>query len=135
MTGHRQTTDGQVYTTAYTYNLSGALIEETFPSGRKVKNTLDANGDLTKVETLRTGGVWETRADSFAYNSAGSVTSMRLGNNRWESTVFNSRLQPVQIGLGTVQNSTNLLKLDYSYGTTANNGNVCWFTRNGSRNC
>ncbi|MDI1240474.1 MAG: RHS repeat-associated core domain-containing protein [bacterium] len=49
---------------------------------------------------------------------------MRLGNGKWENTVFNSRLQPIQIGLGNGVNSQNVLKLEYSYGTTQNNGNV-----------
>jgi YD repeat-containing protein len=40
VTGHKQTTDGTDYVTGYTYNLSGALIEETYPSGRVV-GTLD----------------------------------------------------------------------------------------------
>ncbi len=60
----------------------------------------------------------------FTYNAAGAVTSMQLGNGRWESTQFNSRLQPTQIALGATTGATDLLKLDYSYGTTNNNGNV-----------
>jgi RHS repeat-associated protein len=47
-----------------------------------------------------------------------------FGNGRFESTVFNSRLQPTQIALGTSANNTSLLKLNYDYGTTDNNGNV-----------
>ncbi|MBK7706106.1 MAG: hypothetical protein IPJ30_10065 [Acidobacteria bacterium] len=50
----------------------------------------------------------------------------------WEKTAFNSRLQPTQIGLGKVQNTTDLLQLDYTYGvvesstlnTAKNNGNI-----------
>jgi RHS repeat-associated protein len=49
---------------------------------------------------------------------------MQLGNGHWESTIFNARLQPTEIALGTTSTATNLLKLDYSYGTTANNGNI-----------
>lgn len=49
---------------------------------------------------------------------------MRLGNGKFETTVFNSRLQPTQIGLGSSVSDHGLLKLDYSYGTTHNNGNV-----------
>lgn len=49
---------------------------------------------------------------------------MKLGNGRWENTVFNSRLQPTQIGLGSGVAAQNLLKLEYSYGGTANNGNI-----------
>ena len=98
---------------------------------------LDASGDLSMVQSARCmdtaagtdadcteqAGLWNY-AKNFTYNPAGAVTSMQLGNGRWESTQFNSRLQPTQIGLGVTPNATNLLKLDYSYGTTANNGNV-----------
>jgi RHS repeat-associated protein len=52
------------------------------------------------------------------------MTSVQLGNGRWESTQFNNRLQPTQIALGTTQGATDLLKLEYGYGTTDNNGNV-----------
>ncbi len=121
---HKQTTDGQVYNTAYNYNLSGALLEETYPSGRKVKNTLDADGDLSLVQTQVGGGAYQTRAQNFTHTAAGAVSSMQLGNGRWESTVFNSRLQPTQIALGSVQNGTDKLKLNYDYGQANNNGNV-----------
>ena len=50
---HQQMTDGQIYTTGYNYNLSGALIEETYPSGRVVKNVLDNDGDLTMVQSKK----------------------------------------------------------------------------------
>ncbi len=71
-------------------------------------------------------------AKNFSYNAAGAVTSLQLGNGRWESTTFNSRLQPTQIALGTVQNGYDKLKLNYSYGdwvsgsidATKNNGNI-----------
>ena len=120
----QQITNGQTYYFAYQYNLSGMLIEETYPSGRKVKNTFDADGDLATVQTQKSGGVWETRADNFTYSSAGGVLSMRLGNNLWENTQFNSRLQPTQIGLGSSQNTQDLLKLNYDYGADDNNGNI-----------
>ncbi len=113
------------YATGYTYNLSGALIEETYPSGRKVKNVLDANGDLSKVESKRSAAdFFQTYAGSFVYTAAGAVSSMRLGNGKFENTEFNSRLQPIQIGLGSATSTQNVLKLNYEYGTTDNNGNV-----------
>jgi len=49
MTRMAQITDGQTYTSKYTYNFSGALIEEEYPSGRKVKNEFEADGDLRRV--------------------------------------------------------------------------------------
>ena len=139
VTDHKQTTDGEEHETGYVYNLGRALIEETYPSGRVVRNTLDSNGDLSMVQSgkcldatpgtnttcTNRAGHW-SYANSFTYNAAGAVTSMQLGNGRWESTQFNSRLQPTQIALGVTQGATDLLDLDYEYGTTAsvNNGNV-----------
>ncbi|MBK9214290.1 MAG: RHS repeat-associated core domain-containing protein [Chloracidobacterium sp.] len=125
VTGHKQTTDGTNYTTGYTYNLAGALIEEMYPSGRVVKNVLDNTGDLSIVQSKKNSaaGYWNY-ADAFTYNAAGAVTSMQLGNGRWESTAFNSRLQPTEIKLGTTPGTHDKLKLEFAYGTTANNGNV-----------
>ena len=135
VTGSRQTTDGATYGVpqTYVYNLSGALIEEQYPSGRIVKNVLDAQGDLAIVQSKKNAASgYFNYAKNFTYTAAGAVSSMQLGNGRWESTVFNERLQPTQIALGSTQfapNSTtqfnaDLLKLNFAYGTTANNGNV-----------
>jgi YD repeat-containing protein len=54
---HKQTTDGQSYTTGYTYNLAGALIEETYQSGCVVKNTFDTDGSLSMVQSSKCGSV------------------------------------------------------------------------------
>lgn len=125
VTGHKQTTDGVDYTTGYTYKLSGALDEQTYPSGRVVKNEIDVSGDLASVSSKEnSSAIFKTYANDFTYNAAGAVSSLKLGNGRFESTTFNSRLQPTQIGLGTSETTQNILKLEYGYGTTANNGNV-----------
>jgi RHS repeat-associated protein len=58
------------------------------------------------------------------YAPQGAVSIMKLGNGKWEHTNFNNRLQPTQIGLGTSGTDSSILKLDYGYGTTSNNGNV-----------
>ncbi len=123
---HKQRTDNNDYTTSYTYNLSGALIEETYPSGRVVKNTLDQDGDLQQVQSKKLNGTFQNYANAFTYTSAGAVSSMRLGNGKFENTTFNSRLQAIQIGLGSSATSQNLLKLNFDYGAiaTENNGNV-----------
>jgi len=126
VTGSEQITPGAVIgAQTYSYNLSGALIEEKYPSGRVVKNVLDSDGDLEMVQSKKNtnAGYWNY-AKSFSYTAAGAVSSMQLGNGKWESTIFNSRLQPTQIALGTVQNGTDKLKLNFGYGSTQNNGNV-----------
>ncbi len=131
VTSSQQMTDNVTYNSqSYVYNLSGALIEETYPSGRKVKNTLDQNGDLASVQSIVSSGCVsncvKTHANAFTYTSAGAVSSLRLGNGKFENTTFNSRLQPTQIGLGSSATSQNLLKLNFEYGATANenNGNI-----------
>jgi RHS repeat-associated protein len=134
ITQSRQISDGTVYNSAsYKYNLSGTLVEQTYPSGRVVKNIVDDNGDLLAVQSRKNqnSGFWNY-ASHFAYTAAGKISSVQLGNGRWESTHFNARLQPTQIALGRIQNATDLLKLDYDYGTwqngmlnqEMNNGNV-----------
>jgi RHS repeat-associated protein len=121
---HSQITDGNTYNSSYIYNLSGALIEETYPSGRVVKNTLDIDGDLAQVQSKKFNDTFKNYANAFTYTSAGAVSSLRLGNGKFENTTFNSRLQPIQIGLGSSATSQNLLKLNFDYGTTDNNGNL-----------
>lgn len=119
-----QLTDGQTYNFGYAYNLAGMLTEETYPSGRKVKNTIATDASLSKVETQPSGGSYATRADNFVYTAAGAVSAMQLGNAKWENAQFNSRLQPTQLGLGTSATDQSLWKVAYDYGTTDNNGNV-----------
>jgi RHS repeat-associated protein len=121
---YKQTTDNQDYSTSYAYNLSGALIEETYPSGRVVKNTLDVDGDLQQVQSRKLNGTFQNYANAFTYTSTGAISSLRLGNGKFENTQFNSRLQPIQIGLGSSATSQHLLKLNFDYGGTDNNGNV-----------
>lgn len=127
----KQTTDGVVYgngstdsTMTYTYNLAGELLEQRYPSGRVVKTTLGRSGDLMQIQSHKSGDTARNYANGFTYTAAGGVSAVRLGNGKWESTQFNARLQPTQIALGSSAGNTNLLKLDYGYGTTQNNGNV-----------
>jgi RHS repeat-associated protein len=58
------------------------------------------------------------------YTAHGAVSVMKLGNGLWEHTSFNTRLRPTQIGLGTSSTDSSTMGLSYSYGTTANNGNL-----------
>jgi RHS repeat-associated protein len=126
ITQSQQTTDGTAYNPMiYTYDLFGALIEETYPSGRVVRNLLDESGDLSAVQSKKnsTAGYWNY-ADNLTYNPSSLVTSMQLGNGYWESAQYNSRGQSTRIALGNAPGETNLLRLDYSYGTTQNSGNI-----------
>ena len=124
-TEYQQITDGQTYTSKYTYNLSGALVEEEYPTGRKVKNDFDANGDILKIHNLATSNSGaKTFADSFAYMPDGRIEKLKIGNGLWEKAKFNNRLQVTEMGLGVSEANLNLWKLNYEYGELNTNGTV-----------
>jgi RHS repeat-associated protein len=123
----------------YRYDLAGNLVSEQYPSGRVVKTDYDAAGRMAGVKNPASNFYYVGGDPSVAqnpnvisYTAAGSATQMRLGNGLWETANFNSRLQPVRIGLGTSTSDASVLTLDYAYGapaggtldTTKNNGNL-----------
>ena len=122
-----QQTDSINYSFGYGYNLASEMTTETYPSGRQVITEYDAAG---REAGLSAGGFYyagATASDAtnrIQYAAHGAVSVMALGNGKWEHTNFNNRLQPTQIGLGTSGTDSSILKLDYGYGTTTNNGNV-----------
>lgn len=122
---YQQVTDGQVYATTYQYNLSGALVSETYPSTRVVKNDFDANGDLARVASRASRLAAErTYASGFAYTAAGAIERLQLGNGRWEAAKFNDRLQVIELGLGTSATNPNLWQVGYEYGEFDSSGNL-----------
>jgi YD repeat-containing protein len=83
VTAHKQTTDGNNYTTGYVYNLSGALIEETYPSNRKVKNTLDADGYLAQVQSQKNAtDIFRNYAKQFCLYGSGCCFEFEAG--KWK---------------------------------------------------
>ena len=117
------------YTIGYSYNLAGAMLTQTYPSGRVVATDYDAAGRIAGVKHPASGNYYvgapaSDTVNRLQYTAHDAVSAMKLGNGKWEHTTFNSRLQPTQIGLGTSSTNSSLLQLDYGYGTTTNNGNV-----------
>jgi hypothetical protein len=109
----------------YTYNFAGALDEQTYPSGRVVKNTFKTDGDLLKVESKKGGAsAFGLYVSDFSYTAAGAIKSLRLGNGRWETAKFNDRLQIKELGLGSSANTAEDWKVNYSYGEFDTNGNL-----------
>ncbi|MEQ1763638.1 MAG: RHS repeat-associated core domain-containing protein [Pyrinomonadaceae bacterium] len=134
MTQMSQITDGTSYTSKYTYNFAGALVEEEYPSGRKVKNEFESDGDISRIYGKANPNAPErTYANTFSYTPDGRIEKLRLGNGLWEKAKFNSRLQVTEMAVGNGVNSGNLWKLGYEYGeidaygivdTAKNTGNV-----------
>ncbi len=112
----QQITDGQTYNFQYKYNLSGGLVEETYPSGRISRNYLDSDGGLATATTKTANGLERVTASNFDYSATGNIRKMRLGNGLWESAQVNERMQLTQVGLGTSQTDKSLFKVDYEYG-------------------
>ena len=122
---YQQITDGQTYTSSYQYNISGALTEETYPSGRIVKNEFESDGDLASVTSKKFGAtVFMPYVSEFVYTSLGGISQMRLGNGRYETAKFNSLSQVTELGLGSSPTDTSLWKVNYEYGELQTNGTV-----------
>ena len=124
VTSSYQQTDSQNYGFGYVYNLASQMTTETYPSGRAITTVYDVAGRASTINGQKTGEANKTYASAFSYAAHGGIASMNLGNGLWEHTNFNSRLQPTLIGLGTTSADSSKLRLDYSFGTTNNNGNV-----------
>jgi RHS repeat-associated protein len=124
VTQSSQITDGQTYTSGYLYNLSGALLQETYPSGRVVKNEFESDGDITRIYGRAAPNATErTYANSFKYMPDGKIEQLKLGNGLWERAAFNSRLQVTELNLGLGVNG-DLWKLGYEYGEMNADGSV-----------
>ncbi len=114
-----QITDGQTYPSSYKYNLSGGLIEQTYPSGEIVRNFIESDGDLSRIAVRG-----HTYASNFSYTAAGITERLQVGNGRWEWAQFNEQQQATQLALGTSPTDTSLWKLNFEYGEIDVNGNV-----------
>ncbi len=130
---YKQITDGQTYTSEYEYNLSGALVKETYPSGREVRNEFDPSGDIERIFGKANQSASErTYANSFSYFADGRIEKLKLGNGLWEAAKINSRGQVTEFTLGHGPTSGSLWKNIYEYGElsggtvdgTKNSGNI-----------
>src|SRR5262249_30276770 len=132
VTASYQQTNNANYGFTYQYDLASEMTTQTYPTGRAITMSYDIAGRLSQVSGSLNGAPATLYASSLAYAPHGAVASLQLGNATWEHTTFNSRLQPLQIGLGVVGGDSSLMKLDYTYGVlvggtpdaTKNNGNI-----------
>ncbi len=128
LTRSRQITDGVVYgddahPMTYSYNLSGALIEQKYPSGRVVKNEFESDGDIARISGKPTSTATEQMyATGFQYFADGKIERLKLGNGLWESAKLNNRMQATEIAMGHSVGDGSLMKLSYEYGELSANG-------------
>jgi hypothetical protein len=97
-----------------------------------VVNCYDAYGRVSWVSNARLvsdctssgGGLSKSAyAASLSYAPTGAIQQMTLGNGLVESAAYNSRLQPVSMGLGASATNPNTWSVGYGY-STPNNGNL-----------
>ncbi len=107
---------GTPYATLYEYDRSGALTQETYPSGRVVNYGYDATGRVSSMAGYVT---------SAAYLPHGAVNALQLANGLWETRTYSpARLQATGVMLGVAQGNGSKWQTTYSYPGTQNNGNV-----------
>nr|MDQ3804573.1 hypothetical protein [Acidobacteriota bacterium] len=125
-----QQTDGVNYLAEAAYNLAGAVASETYPAApgaadrRTVSYSYDNAGRLSALNSPATTYAAAVSATAIGYNSHGGLKTETFGNGLVHTVVYNNRLQPTQIRLGTAASPSSVLGLTYNYGTTTNNGNV-----------
>ncbi|HMT07675.1 MAG TPA: RHS repeat-associated core domain-containing protein, partial [Pyrinomonadaceae bacterium] len=133
LTRSRQITDGVEYGggadpnywMTYTYSFSGALTEEQYPSGRKVQNQFESDGDLAIVNSRKNAAAaFKPYVSNFSYTASGGISQMKLGNGRWETAKFNNRMQVTELGLGASASDAGTWKTAYEYGELNSNGTV-----------
>jgi RHS repeat-associated protein len=130
VTASRQVTTAGIansYMMSYQYDLAGNMTQETYPSGKTFVTEYDNAGRVAGIKrgtSYYAGASPTDAANRIQYAPHGAIGALKLGNGKWERTLFNGRLQPTEIDLGASNGASDLLKLEYSYGSTTNNGNV-----------
>jgi len=125
-----QRTDSINYLVEATFNLAGGMATETYPTvpgasdRRSVSFSYDNAGRLSSLSSSATSYAPAASVSSISYAATNALSSQTYGNNLIHAVSYNSRQQTSEIKLGTSSNSTSVLDLTYSYGTTANNGNL-----------
>ncbi|HEY7531590.1 MAG TPA: RHS repeat-associated core domain-containing protein, partial [Nitrospiraceae bacterium] len=116
----------------YEYDRAGSMTKQTYPSGKVVTFYYDLAARMAGVRSgtagpFYAGALSSDSTNRIQYSAQGAVSALKLGNGLWEHSLFNTRLQPTEIGLGTSSSDSSKLKLLYTYNTTGqtnNNGNI-----------
>jgi len=137
MFGDGQGNWGTGYEIDRSYNLAGAVISQTYPSGRTVNYSYDAAGRTTGFTGNLGDGVTRSYASSFLYNARSQVTQELFGTQTqlYHKLQYNIRGQLWDVRVSTnpdVNGSLNRGGLQFfyegnlGYGTSGpdNNGNV-----------
>ena len=125
-----QRIDSTDYLVEASYNVSAATTM-TYPSvpgysDRRVATpSFDYIGRVQSLSSSATSYAEAASVSSVSYASHGAPASETYGNNLVHQIGYEpKRLQVNDIKLGTSGSPTSIAEITYSYGTTANNGNL-----------
>jgi YD repeat-containing protein len=92
VTATNQVTAGQNYSFSYSYNRAGALVSETYPSGRVVAMTYDGANRVSAV-TGTFNGQQRSYVGGITYAAHGAPSFFTYGNQLARTLGYNNRLQ------------------------------------------
>ena len=110
------------YTTSYEYNAISQQTAIVYPSSKRLRASYDSRGRVINLDKMNGATVAQQYLSSIAYNTAGQVTQLKLGN-AGSQTTENYGYSPDRLQLlsQNVVNSagTTLMNLTYNYQSTA----------------
>ena len=121
-----------VLTISYQHDLTGNVIQMTYPSGMVVQQSFNSAAQLCDVAgsaPSNCGTPTNAWATSFAYNPASQATGFTYGNGVSATFGYSNRLQ--RNSLQYVKGSNTLFNLSYAFGSAgSNNGDISYITDN-----
>jgi YD repeat-containing protein len=119
----------------YLYYLNDAIKTVTNPSGRVITYDVEDAGLISKVSGLLsstptvyadlTVNAPPSMALPWHYTADGRLAQMKLGNNLWETRIYQTPDLPTFYRVGTGTGAGNdRLQLQYNFSPTQNNGNL-----------
>ena len=106
-----QTISGTAYTVSSTYDAFARALTTTYPDGEVLTNSFNALGALGAVATSLGGNY----VSALAYNPAGQITSMLLGNGVTSTNTYDTDTARLTDTLSSKIPQNPLLDLTYSY--------------------
>jgi RHS repeat-associated protein len=108
------------YTTQYLYNNANQITTLVYPSGKRLKVNRDLRGRLTGLDSINTmNSVLATYVSTAAYNTAGQVTGLSLGNGATESYGYSTDGRQQLASQTVTKSGSTLMSLTYGYQAAA----------------
>ena len=97
------------YNSSYTYDLSGHIITQIYPSGHVVNYSYDNAGRLSNFSGTLGDGAPRTYSDQIIYSAMGGLSQERLGTETpiYNKLYYNARGQLAEIREGTQPNDAS----------------------------